>query len=527
MSTLINNFDRLQNAINAGGAPWFQVVLPADIDTIPDRQLDQIPTAITLVSGANAYNIMATTGSPQWTETPRQVNGRLVYTSVFSFVIPKDRADVLNYAQHLNNRGVVAIVRDANGQNRLMGTKAEPATFRMSTRTLGNTSGNRNEHRYEIVLTSAKPVPFYSVTTHLPSPAGTCPPHPSITVAVDNANPANGDTITVTATANNITATTYDFYLPQIGGQYKRISQASNVYSWAVDFVGTGTIYVGCHDGSADSGYTITGVSVTATGYLLDGLTQKPNKATGNRILSTAYASAPIWNVRRSSGSPSTADFTYDEIRDGTLEAWVGGGNDGFITRRYDQTGCGNDDFQGTAAYQPQCVASGTLIVDSNGQPLPKTVDAANGIEFYGFGTATNGTAYLTCLVQGGNLSSRYGLLISRNANPGIGRFDDAGTDTFSRTANAGTPTYKVNGVVNTPDQRGVLGTALVGNECIVTISNIDWTQNIATWASTKIEFLEYCDIGTGVGDFILFNGDGTAQQSYIENEINSFYAYY
>lgn len=221
MSTLINNFNRLENALNAGGAPWFQVVLPADIDTIPDRQLDQIPTAITLVGGANAYNILATTGSVQWTETPRPVNGRLEYTSVYSFVIPKDRADVLNYAQHLNNRGVVAIVRDANGQNRLMGTKNEPATFRLNTRTLGSAGGNRNEHRYEIVLTSAKPVPFYDVNTHLPVPANVCPPVPGISVTfysdpglTTNITSADfGDTVYIAATASGQTPTEYRFFI--------------------------------------------------------------------------------------------------------------------------------------------------------------------------------------------------------------------------------------------------------------------------------------------------------------------------
>lgn len=524
--TLINNFENLQNAENASGAPWFQVVRPEDVASIPDVILDQISSAITLNGGANAYNIMATVGTVQWSETPETVGGRLQYKSVFSFVIPKDRADVLNYAQHLNNRGVIAVVRDANGQKRLMGTAEEPALFRLATRTLGHPQGQRNEHRYEIILTSSKPVPFYQVNSHLPYPAGTCPPHPALSVAVDDANPAFGDTITVTATANDITPTTYDFYLPQNGGQYKRITQASNVYNWTVDFVGTGSIYVGCHDGT-DSGYTVSGVSVTATGYLLDGLVIKPDWAKGNRILSTAFASSAIWTVRRSAGSPDTADFTFDEIIDGTLETWVGAGNYGHITGRTDQTGGGNHDFLTTAAYQPICVDAGTLVVDSNGNPNPKIVSPSNGLQMYGVGTGTNGTMYISTKVTGGNLSGRYGTLFAYGGNPAIGRFDDAGTDTFGTSASAGTPTNKVNGVTITPDQRGTLGTALVGNECIITITNIDWSANLAVWAGTKIDFLEYCDADTLIGDNIGYNTGGTDQQSYIENEQNDYHAYY
>jgi len=526
MSTLINNFEGLSNAPNAGGAPWFQVVLPADIDTIPDRVLDQISTAITLQSGSNAYNIKPTVGSIGWTESARQINGRPEYTSVFSFVIPKDRPDVLNYAQHLNNRGVVAIVRDANGQNRLMGTKDEPATFRMASRTLGSAGGGRNEHRYEIALTSAKPVPFYEVTTHLPAPANTCPPHPSLTVAVDDATPNFGDTITVTATANNITATNYDFYLPQNGGNFKRISQASNAYSWAVDFVGNGTIYVGCDNGT-DTGYTISGVAVTSTGYLLDALECPPDTTTGLMILSTSFATTPIINVRRSSGSPSAADFKYDSIIDGTLAAWVGAGNDGFITTYYDQTGKGRHRFQTNASYQLKIVDAGTLVTDSNGNPSAKVVSPGNGMEVYGFGTSTSGTVYLVCKPTGGNNAGRYGYLFSRNASPAVGRFDDTGADTNSTATGAGSPTHKVNGALIANEQRGTLGIAIVNNECIITIDGIDWTGNLATWASTKNETLEFCDPDTLDMAFIGFNANGTDEQATIESYLNHFYGYY
>ena len=68
--------------------------------------------------------------------------------------------------------------------------------------------------------------------------------------------------------------------------------------------------------------------------------------------------------VRRSSGSPSTADFTATEVADGTLAAWVGAGNDGFVRTWYDQSGNGNNATQTTDGQQPRIVVSGALELD-------------------------------------------------------------------------------------------------------------------------------------------------------------------
>lgn len=286
--TLINNFDSLQNADNASGAPWFQVVKPEDVATIPDVVLDQIGTAITLNSGATAFNIMATVGTVQWSETPQTVDGRLQYRSVFSFVIPKDRADVLNYAQHLNNRGVIAIVRDANGQSRLMGTVDEPATFRMASRTLGNTDGQRNEHLYEIVLTSPKPVPFYQVSAHLPAPSGSCPPAASLEVALDDDAPEYDQTITITATPTDITPTSYTFHLPKHDGTEDVVTQSTNTLVWKVKKYGTFKVTVYATDGILETAGTASGFSdgdINASAFIT-----AHNTATGGTMDATMQA---------------------------------------------------------------------------------------------------------------------------------------------------------------------------------------------------------------------------------------------
>lgn len=410
MSTLINNIDRLENAPNAGGAPWFQVVLPADIDTIPDRILDQIGSAITLNSGASAYNIMATTGSVQWNEQPQQVDGRQQYVSVFSFVIPKDRADVLNYAQHLNNRGVVAIVRDANDQSRLMGTKAEPATFRLSTRTLGGTQNGRNEHRYEIVLTSAKPVPFYEVSTHLPVPSSApatvqlngstvgqiaagatdsfdvlqggvqagswngsawVVPLPTLAVVLSESTIDYGNTLTITANPTGFSPSSHMAFARSASDVMKFIGeQAGNVFSWVVDALpGSQDVYVQTDNGANSAALTIT------SNYMLNYATFL---AAWSTIRRSDDFSDPILRALRSSDNDE-ADFTNvtgtPEVFDGDAEASnaipTSHNGDRFSTfvstddaqtpEIYDQTGNGHHAAQSNLSKQPAIATAGVI----------------------------------------------------------------------------------------------------------------------------------------------------------------------
>lgn len=98
------------------------------------------------------------------------------------------------------------------------------------------------------------------------------------------------------------------------------------------------------------------------------------------RNLRAAVANSPVVKVRRSSGSPSTADFTATEVADGTLTAWVGAGNDGFVHTWYDQSTSANNAVQATDASQPRIVNAGALEKDP----------AVGGKPAIVFGAATN-----------------------------------------------------------------------------------------------------------------------------------------
>ena len=137
-----------------------------------------------------------------------------------------------------------------------------------------------------------------------------------------------------------------------------------------------------------------------------------------------------VVRVRRASDN-SEKDFSATEVSSGTLVAWVGAGNDGFVETWYDQSGNGNDATQGTAGSQPKIVDAGVLV--------------SGGIEFDGvddrlFGSHllnTDDVLYAAVVAKNKNLSKR-GLYVSNS-------FYNAGSDnggfaieanTFNRTGN-------------------------------------------------------------------------------------------
>jgi hypothetical protein len=69
-----------------------------------------------------------------------------------------------------------------------------------------------------------------------------------------------------------------------------------------------------------------------------------------------------VVRVRRSSDN-TEADFTAAEVTNGTLAAWVGAGNNGFVRTWYDQSGNSRDATMSVTTQQPQIVSAGVLSV--------------------------------------------------------------------------------------------------------------------------------------------------------------------
>jgi hypothetical protein len=103
--------------------------------------------------------------------------------------------------------------------------------------------------------------------------------------------------------------------------------------------------------------------------FLLDVLGVSAARAYSMRKLRSAYAGSAI-RVRESGGN-TEADigFNGENLNTVALLAHCGS-NNGFITKRYDQSGNGDDAVQATTANQPRIVNAG--VVDTkNGLPSP------------------------------------------------------------------------------------------------------------------------------------------------------------
>ena len=156
-----------------------------------------------------------------------------------------------------------------------------------------------------------------------------------------------------------------------------------------------------------------------------------------------------VIQVRRSSDD-TIKSFTADEVTDGTLVAFVGSGNDGFVRAWYDQsvsdqgsTATGNHAVQATAGSQPKIVDSGSLVslgVDFTGAKfMPFTSISAKTVVAVNQLTDTTNFNYLVGRSGGGDGGVRTG--------SGNGLF--TGADTASSASsdfnNAGGTTH-VNG---------------------------------------------------------------------------------
>jgi len=112
--------------------------------------------------------------------------------------------------------------------------------------------------------------------------------------------------------------------------------------------------------------WTITGQSVNAP--LLDIYSGAAAAYSLRQLQSGSY---PVVRVRRSSDN-TESDFTATEVSDGTLAAWVGAGNDGFVRTWYDQSGNNKHLDQSVISSQPQIVDTGQ-IVEAFSRPCIKT----------------------------------------------------------------------------------------------------------------------------------------------------------
>ncbi|MEI4231502.1 hypothetical protein [Roseovarius sp. D22-M7] len=122
-------------------------------------------------------------------------------------------------------------------------------------------------------------------------------------------------------------------------------------------------------------------VSVSVVAAATGLLDSYPGAAGAWSLRKLAGATTDVVRVRRGSDG-AEANFTAEEVAGGTLAAWVGAGNDGFVVTLFDQSGNARHATQATASEQPRVVISGALVT-KNGRPATD-VAAGNALTVSG-----------------------------------------------------------------------------------------------------------------------------------------------
>ena len=211
-------------------------------------------------------------------------------------------------------------------------------------------------------------------------------------------------------------------------------------------------------------------------------------------------------------------------MTDGTLETFVGAGNDGFVVTWYDQSGAGNDiTFIPAPAEQAQIVTSGSLNLD-NGTPYMLSTGRNFGfVSLPSALTSTNGTLF--CQYNSNDTSN--GCLIAQSSGNYAGILTSG--DGSSAEQSIGNPTYYKNGTTVSPDNRGDLYTAYVTNQDVLAgVTNLDLTI-----APSPFRLYPYQYTGDSftqivkMKEWILFDADQSSNRTAIESNINSYYTIY
>lgn len=243
------------------------------------------------------------------------------------------------------------------------------------------------------------------------------------------------------------------------------------------------------------------------------------------RRLSSTYT-GPAVRIRRSNDN-AEADFTPEEIANGTLTAWVGAGNNGLVRTMHDQTGNGNHLQQTTAADQMVLVSSGSLVTENNRAAIRQASGTGQCLRSP-FGPTTNNDFSVFCVTAisnawvcndffdvgriAGGATNAWGQRVTRNVTDVV-TAAGATISTANRALALGQ--YLTFGGIFRSTSTGVHGSNGSSLNTVALTST--------TFRSGDTGFLTVSVTAT-FQELVLFNNDATAKRAGIERDINSYY---
>lgn len=169
---------------NTAGCYRLDLVDVGDVTSVPEEVDGNVPSDVVLASGKQWTTIEPTTFTIDYDETAVLENGATRYEAVASFVVPKDRPELLPVLAGMHRRRVLCTVHTLNQDSAqpgeqhllLMGNKEEPAQAMLVKRRTGAdpTSTDRNQVELVVRWVRDTPTPFYLGDPPAPF-TGTCP----------------------------------------------------------------------------------------------------------------------------------------------------------------------------------------------------------------------------------------------------------------------------------------------------------------------------------------------------------------
>lgn len=250
------------------------------------------------------------------------------------------------------------------------------------------------------------------------------------------------------------------------------------------------------------------------------------------RLLNATYT-GPVVQVRRSSDNALNT-FTANQVTDGTLVAWVGAGNDGFVRTWYDQARNLYHAIQQSAGNQPQIVSNGSINLQNSKPTI--VYNALSWLEVSNLGTIAQPFFIFAACKR--NLLEADTVFDLLNASGGQNTFyiDSSSGFTWKYTSQSGIILQGLSSLNNTNLNLftvigngassaiyGNTSASMAGNAGLGSLVNLIIGSPRLGIALSEAFYQNY-RLNGSIPEFILYNSDQTANRSAIEAEINSYY---
>ena len=233
-----------------------------------------------------------------------------------------------------------------------------------------------------------------------------------------------------------------------------------------------------------------------------------------------------VVRVRRSSDD-AEEDFSANQVASGALEAFVGSGNNGFVSIWYDQSTSGNNAVQTTAGNQPSIVQSGG-ICKSNGSPsVLFTGDTRDDELDFTDLTLTDAAIFTVVNIDS---SADLQILLGGSASTTTGTMmpmmDNASSSTEVYKNSTVGSQFKNGSAITLSNRDGAFDGLAVDEQILFTMIDVDVAE------AKVLDGISRCPTNATtfhlqgkMNELIIYNSDQAVKRTAIEANINSHYS--